>query len=96
MVTSMETWIVADREAIKAKFSNCWRKNSLPSLTDLEAKGRKAIFDALVDTTRDCGKRKYAKGKISFDMLQRVSPKTLKKHLPSFVRVVRILKAKLG
>ena len=92
MVTSMETWIAADREAIKAKLSYCWRENSLPSLVDLESKGRQVIFDSLVNTTRDCGKRKYAKGKISFDMLERVNSETLKQHLPSFVRVVRILK----
>ncbi len=37
----------------------------------------------------------YAKGKRSFEILEKLDPAVLKQHLPSFVRVDRILKEKL-
>jgi len=37
----------------------------------------------------------YSKGKRSFEILEKLDPAVLKQYLPSFVRVVRILEAKL-
>lgn len=44
--------------------------------------------------TRNC-KNAYAKGKRSFEILGKLDPDVLAKHLPSFSRVRRILKEKL-
>ena len=37
----------------------------------------------------------YKKGERTFEILEKLDPAVLKQHLPSFVRVVSILEAKL-
>lgn len=94
MTTCMETWIVADVEALRAHYGAELSENGLPSLTDLESKHRHAVQDSLVHASRKC-RNKYEKGKRSFDILSRLNPDELEKHLPSFKRCRRILNAKL-
>ena len=50
--------------------------------------------DKLCKATRDCTNA-YTKGKRSFEVLGKLTPDELEKHLPSFRRVRRILKKKL-
>ena len=52
------------------------------------------MMDKLVHATRNCSNA-YAKGKRSFEVLGKLTPDTLDKYLPSFVRVCRILQANL-
>ena len=67
---------------------------ALPPLVDLEKRARHDVQDSLTRATRDCSNA-YAKGKRSFEVLAKLSPATLEKHLPSFVRVRRILNSQL-
>lgn len=94
MTTCMETWIVADREALKKHFGDKLQLNALPATQDLEAGQRKDILDKLVHATRNC-KTPYAKGSRSFEVLSLVNPAALKPLLPSFARAVRILEQTL-
>ncbi len=94
MTTCMETWIVADRAALREHYKQKLNENPLPHTNDLEAKPRHAVQQALETATKDC-KNGYAKGKRSFEILEKLDPAVLRQHLPSFVRVERILKAKL-
>lgn len=94
MTTCMETWIVADRATLREHFRQELNENPLPALADLERRPRGEVQDGLERATRDC-KNAYAKGKRSFDVLAKLDPDVLKQHLPSFVRVDRILKEKL-
>ena len=94
MTTCMETWIVADRDTLRSHYGSNLQENALPNLTDLESQGRHSVQDKLVRATRNCSNA-YAKGKKSFEILGKLRPATLAKHLPSFARVIRILKAKL-
>ncbi len=52
------------------------------------------IQEALEHATRNC-KNTYLKGKRSFELLGHLNHEELLKHLPSFVRILRILNAKL-
>jgi hypothetical protein len=52
------------------------------------------VHDQLAHASRNCSNA-YAKGKRSFEVLAKLEPALLKQHLPSFVRVDRILKANL-
>lgn len=90
MTTCMETWIVADRGALRAHYGSHLKENSLPSLVNLESRGRHTVQDALQNATKEC-KNKYEKGKKSFQVLAVLTPGTLEQHLPSFVRDRRIL-----
>lgn len=94
MVTSMETWISADRSNLRKRYGNNLKEKALPPLTNLEQRERKTVFRALCDATRDCSSS-YRKGKHSFELLAELSPEELRKHLASFVRFERILKDNL-
>lgn len=94
MTTCMETWIVADRAALRSHYGQRLNENPLPPLNELEGKGRHDVQDRLERATKDCTNA-FAKGKRSFDILEKLDPAVLKQHLPSFVRVDRILRAKL-
>ncbi len=94
MTTCMETWIVADRAALRKHFKHELNENPLPALLNLESRSRGDVQDALERATQNC-RNAYAKGKRSFDALEKLDPAVLKQHLTSFARVDRILKAKL-
>ncbi len=94
MTTCMETWIVADRAALRLHYGHKLSENALPPLHDLEGRGRHDVQDRLQRATKDC-KNAFAKGKRSFEVLEKIDPTVLKQHLRSFVRVERILRAKL-
>ena len=96
MTTCMETWIVADREALRQHYrpKQSLNESPLPSPTDLEARQRHEVQKGLERATKDCSNG-YAKGVRSFDVFEKLDPAVLKRHLPSFARVHRILKAKL-
>jgi hypothetical protein len=94
MTTCMETWIVSDRQALQDHYANDLQENALPDLHDMESRARDAVQNALVHATRMC-KNAYQKGKRSFEILALLDPRELRKHLPSFVRCVRVLEEKL-
>ena len=94
MTTCMETWIVADRAALKEHYGHRLQENALPPLNNLEARNRHDVYDNLFHASRNCSNA-YSKGKRSFEVLAKLDPAVLKQHLLSFVRVDRILKATL-
>jgi len=94
MTTCMETWIVADRNALVAHYGQALQESGLPPLADLEARSRDAVQESLAHATRGCT-HAYAKGKRSFAVLARLDPDVLVGHLPSFSRARRILDTKL-
>jgi hypothetical protein len=90
MTTSMETWIVADRAALKRFFDAEFAENRLPPLFDLEARDRHSVLQGLVAATREC-RRKYTKGDTSFEVLAETDPSQLTQ-LKAFQRMLRILR----
>ena len=93
MTTCMETWIVADRITLKACYGHKLQENALPPLESLENRSRNEVHEKLVHATRNCSNA-YRKGKRSFEVLELLSPDTLKS-LPSFARAFRILADRL-
>lgn len=94
MTTCMETWIATDRVTLRAHYGQRLNENPLPTLPNIENRGRAEIFQTLVTATRDC-KNGYAKGKRSSEVLEKLDAAVLRQHLPSFARVERILKTRL-
>ena len=94
MTTCMETWFVADRAALKAHFKDALQESALSPLNALENRHRHDVQNQLIHATRNCSNA-YAKGMRSFEILGKLSPEVLAQHLPSFVRVRRILTARL-
>jgi hypothetical protein len=77
MATCMETWLIADRENLRRFFGQSFNENALPALTDPETRNRKTLFAALEKATKDCEKKQYKKGSISFELLETTNPKLL-------------------
>lgn len=94
MATCMETWIVADIAALKEHYGQYLQESALPPLVALENRDRHDVQEKLIKASRNCSNA-YSKGKRSFDVLAKLNPATLRQHLPSFVRVERILRDKL-
>ena len=94
MTTSMETWIVADRDAMAAHYGQCLQASALPPLANLENRDRHNVQGRLERATRSCS-QPYAKGPHSFAVLGKLNPDTLRQYLPSFLRAHRILDARL-
>jgi hypothetical protein len=93
MTTSMETFIAADRAALRAHYGTCLREKILPPLEHLEQRPRAEVLDRLERATDACP-NKYKKGKRSFEVLAKLNPDALEE-LPSFRRARRILKSRL-
>jgi len=92
MVTCMETWIMADREALREFFGQGMHANRLLCETQLETRSRQDVQEALKSATKGCGpRRKYEKGRRSFQVLARLNPTTLKSCLPHFRRFIETL-----
>lgn len=93
MTTCMETWIVADRDALRNRYARRGlNENSLPPLQNLEARSRNDVQSQLERATN----RQYQKGEESFKVLGELNPGTLEQYLPSFRRARRILDQKLA
>lgn len=91
MVTTMETWLIADPTAVINHFLGINDKK-LPSV-NLESRRKEDILDALENTTSQTNKGKYKKGRDSFDLLAKLNPEELKNKLPHFRRFVEALDA---
>jgi len=85
MATCMETWIMADHEALKKIFGSCLLEGNLFPASGLEERSRQELLDALRSATRDCGKgRGYEKGKRSFQILAELNAGLLEEKLHYF------------
>ncbi len=92
MVTCVETWVLADRGALRHHYGSELQESPLLPETGLEARARGDVQDALERATRNCGRdRSYAKGRRSFVILAELDPETLKLHLPHFVSFLQAL-----
>ena len=93
MVTTMETWLLADREAVIAYFPRMNANTLPPPDSDLESISN--VKDKLKNATRRSPKGRYHEGNHSFDLLGQVDPGELRRRLPHFRRFVEALKARL-
>ena len=96
MVQCMETWCVADHGALRRFFGQQLQENALPALDALEGRAKADVQRALEHATRECGRdREYRKGKRSFRLIAELDPGALKRHLPHFVELCKVLDKRL-
>ena len=94
MVTTMETWLVADPNALIKHFPSM-NSTKLPDDNNLESRTKEDILAALKRATSSSNKGEYKKGRDSFDLLGKLNPDELKSKLPHFRRFVESLDARL-
>lgn len=74
MVQTMETWIVADREALAAYYGQHFAAGALPPADDLEAVLKRDVARALGNATRKTLKGAYHKTRHAGNLLARIDP----------------------
>ena len=94
MTTCMETWIVADHNALRDCFGRNFQETALPPLDNLENRSRQDVLNRLERATRNC-RAPYRKGPRSFEILGKVNPNAIAPNLPSLRRARNILAERL-
>lgn len=95
MVQFMETWLVADRAALRSYFGNEFRPNAIPPWPRLEDVPKSDVMKALRGATAACPSP-YAKGRVSFDLLTRTDPSAVERECPNARRLLDHLRGSTG
>ena len=83
MIQTMETWIVADPEAMADYYGNHFRKNVLPPRDDLESVSKAEIAQVLERSTRETQKGVYHKIRHASELLKRIDPSKVRQRCQS-------------
>ncbi len=93
MVTCMETWIVADRPALRKVFGKDLIESAIPKEPRLEERTRDDVQDWPEAATKRCPRdRRYQKGRRSFQVVSELDPAALQPLLPHFRRFIETLR----
>jgi hypothetical protein len=97
MVQVMESWFLADRDALKAFFGQGFQEKALPAANrSMESVAKDNVYDALKRATQQCKtKAEYGKGEHSFKLLARIEPAKVIAASPWAKRFIDILKRKM-
>ena len=74
MVQVMESWFLADREALQTHYGQGFRAPSLPQNPNIEDISKDDVLAGLNRATRDTGKGAYNKSSDSFAILEKLYP----------------------
>lgn len=81
MVQVMETWFLADRNLLRTYFGSSLRENHIREWPNIEEVPKPTVYQVLEQATASCTKR-YAKGKVSFELLAKLDPSTVERACP--------------
>jgi len=97
MVVCMESWFLADKEALARFFGTGFKATALPQNPNVEAARKEDIYARLERATARCEKRgPYGKGKHSFKILCLVAPDKAREASPWAKRFVDTLAKIMG
>ena len=92
MVQVMESWFLADREALIDYYGQNFHENSLPRRQDIENVPKADVLGGLSRATRGTKKGRYDKGRHSFEILGSLDPNKVINASPHAKRFVDSLK----
>lgn len=95
MVSAMEAWLHADRDALQAFFGPEFRADSLSAQKDVEKISKQDLYEGLSRATKNCKKGHYSKGGHSFDILAKLDPVKVRKASPHADQFLRELDNRL-
>ena len=91
MVQCMETWFLADKDALEKYFGDGFSENSLPRRREVEDVSKRDIERGLIMATRQSGMGRYHKGRHSFAILAKLDPEKVTAASPHAKRLVDTL-----
>jgi hypothetical protein len=91
MVECMESWFLADKEALEKFYGQGFKNNSLPAKPKIEEVSKSDVYRGLKDATKDTKKGEYGKGTHSFKILAIVDPAKVRDAAPSADRLLKHL-----
>lgn len=93
MVQIMETWLLADIDALEKYFGKGFKRNKIQAWPMLEEVSKESIVGALSKATADCSRQygKDTKGKISFELLEKIDPRKVIEKCPQAKRLIDFL-----
>ena len=74
MVQVMESWFLADVDALESFYGQGFRNGSLPANRDVEQVSKQDVLNGLAQATARSGKGSYKKAAHSYDILGRLNP----------------------
>jgi len=94
MVQMLETWIVADRQALNRYYGAGFNSSLLPRPNNLEAAS--AVDKTLERATRRARKGEYRKIDHASDLLSQIDPEMVRKRCPACRRLFETLAEEIG
>lgn len=91
MVQTMESWIVADADALAEFYGPNFDKGALPRHSDIEAVGKAQVAAALDKATGRTSKAKYHKIRHASELLHRIDPDKVRRRCPHCERLFVML-----
>ena len=91
MVQVMESWFLADVDALESFYGRNFRRRVLPASPNIEQVAKRNVLDSLAMATRDTTKGPYAKGAPSFDILANLNPAKVRGASPHADRLILAL-----
>ena len=97
MVQCMEAWFMADKDCVERFFGQGFKRNLLPSQTDIESIPKDDLFDKITNATRNTVTMgKYGKGAHSFELLALIDPQLVQDASPHAKRLLETLERIAG
>ena len=91
MAQVMETWIIADPDALSTYYGQNFKRNALPRMTNLEEVAKADVERGLDRATEHTQKGRYHKIKHASDLLERIDVERVKQRCPHCVRLFNVL-----
>ena len=91
MVQLMESWFLADADALSSFYGQGFRGHALPPNPNVEDVLKQDVLAGLAQATRDTGKGIYNKGATSFAILEKLDPAKVRRASPYADRFIRAL-----
>lgn len=91
MVQCMETWFLADQDALQSFFGTHFDRTAVKQWPHLEQVSKETVYGTLKKATSKC-RKSYSKGKISFELLAEANPRLVEAACPHAAALFRRLR----
>jgi Domain of unknown function (DUF4276) len=96
MVQVMESWFLADPEALSSYFGQGFAANALPPTRNVEQVAKQAVYDSLARAARNTKKAEYDKGRDTPQILKKLDARKVRDRAPHCDRLLTALEEHLS